>query len=335
MVRQLGLRRLLLQEREPIELPIAGLNGRLFDPCLRKTEYMHREGSPTLKALKAFETAVRLNSLTLAARELNVSVPAISFQVRNVEEALDLSLFKKVNGRSCISTAAAALGADLTPAFGAIDRAVGRARREGVERSIVTVSVLPNFAAIWLFPRLAEFRSANPGIDVRISTSEDLVDFEKTAIDCAIRCGPGGWAGVVERPLFPQRLTPMLHRSYSEVHGAPAEISQLSRHSIITNSRHPNEWEFWLRHIGMEKMELPNQQAVYGRDLVLAAVIAGLGIGILDRSVVKRELARGDLIQPFAASLDTGWQHHIVVPTSREPNDACIALVDWLASKSE
>ena len=61
---------------------------------------------------------------------------------------------------------------------------------------MLTVSTLASLAAKWLLPRLSAFQEAHPGIDVRITTSTSLVDFQRDNVDAAIRYGRGQWPGV-------------------------------------------------------------------------------------------------------------------------------------------
>src|SRR5687768_8215650 len=124
---------------------------------------------PSLKALRSFEAAARLESLTLAAQELNVSVPAVAFQVRQVEAGLGRKLLTRSGRALAVTEPGRALARELGAAFAAIDSSIARFRT-GAKRA-VTVTMLPSFAALWLLPRLAGFRAAYPDYDVRILTS--------------------------------------------------------------------------------------------------------------------------------------------------------------------
>ena len=64
---------------------------------------------------------------------------------------------------------------------------------------MLTVSTLASLAAKWLLPRLTAFQEAHHGIDVRITTSTNLVDFQRDNVDAAIRYGRGQWPGAARR----------------------------------------------------------------------------------------------------------------------------------------
>jgi DNA-binding transcriptional LysR family regulator len=75
-------------------------------------------------------------------------------------------------------------------------------------------------------------------------------------------------------------------------------------------------------------------QLVESRELVLSAVRAGLGIGLLDVSVLEREIYAGELIQPLKEELHTGWSHFFVSPAGRQLSTACEAFRSWIAEQA-
>ena len=68
---------------------------------------------------------------------------------------------------------------------------------------------MPSVASSWLLPRLAGFVASHPEIDLSIQSSVELVDFDREAIDAAMRFGLGRWPGVHAEPLFDEWLLPV------------------------------------------------------------------------------------------------------------------------------
>ena len=301
---------------------------------MRKTETSARSGAPSLKALRSFEAAARLESLTRAADELGVTVSAVAFQVRQVEEALGLKLFRREGRAIRVFPQGTQLAAALRGGFGAIDEAVGRLRGPPSPAAVVTVSMLPNFAALWLLPRMPALRAACPDVDLRIATTERLVDLETEEVDCAIRCGPGSWASTEAIPLFPQRLAPLCHWSWRQGGGRPTDPAALADEAIIANSLQPREWRNWFKAAGLDRDAPARAQSLVGRELVHEAVTAGLGAGLLDASVLEREIQAGDLVQLFPVLLETGWSHYLVTPAGATPSPACLAFIEWVKDEA-
>ena len=289
--------------------------------------------TPSLKALRSFEAAARHLSLTAAAEELNVSVAAVAFQVRQVEEVLGLKLLRR-SGRAVAATAeGAALAAELGEPFRRIAGAVADVRRPGPEPRTVTVSMLGSFASLWLLPRLPEFRALHPDIAVRVVTSERHADFAADGVDCAIRCGPGEWPGTTSTPLFPQRLAPLCLRSHRAAEQEDLRWSEVADCDLVVNTSRNWEWRDWFGFAGVARGEPVNGQLLFGRELVADAVRSGLGIGLMDVSVFAAEVEGGELVQ-LGPAMDTGWGHCIVRPSDAGPHEACEAFVDWLRGRA-
>ena len=285
--------------------------------------------SPSLNALQTFEAAARLGSLTKAAEELSVTVSAVAFQVRQVESALGTRLIARAGRSVEVSAEAAALARELSAPFEAIRRSVARFRA-APPAGIVTVSMLPSFAAMWLLPRLPELEAACPEIELRISTSTRRVRLEAEGIDCAVRCGEGGWDGAEAAPLFPQRLAPICHPAYLERFGPPASAADLADRSLVAIRDRQPEWDEWFAAFAPATPAPAAAHLVDGRELALAAVRSGLGVGLLDVSVLDRDLRRGDLVQLLPDALDTGWSHFLLTPAQSLPSPACRRFGDWL-----
>jgi LysR family glycine cleavage system transcriptional activator len=140
---------------------------------------------PPLNALRAFEAAARHMSFARAAAELNVTPAAVSHQIKALEEDLGVDLFHRRNRGLELSEPGRALLPDLGEAFARIRAGVGRVRRDN-DGGTLTVTTAPSFAAKWLVLRLHRFAERHPEIDVRLTSSDAIVDLAASDIDVAI-----------------------------------------------------------------------------------------------------------------------------------------------------
>ncbi len=272
---------------------------------------------------------MRLESLTLAAQELNVSVSAIAFQVRQVEASLGHKLLQR-NGRGLAATdPGKALARELSAAFAQVDASLSRFRSG--EARVVTVSMLPSFASLWLLPRLGSFRARFPLFDVRILTSDRLVNLNAEPVDCAIRCGRGNWAGLRAELLFPQELAPVCRPTHP---AAGTHAPALAQEELIVNSRHPAEWSDWFSAFGIQSPDPVRGQRLDGRELIAEAVLAGLGIGLMDVSIFARQIQDGELVQ-LDAAVHTGWNHYLVTPETGSSSAPREAFRDWITAQAQ
>src|SRR5580698_3005172 len=147
-----------------------------------------RDRLPPLSALRAFETAARHLNFSRAAEELSITHSAVSHQIKALEGHLGVKLFKR-SGRAMLLTGdGQRLYAHVREAFARLQRGVAELRADA-RRSIITVSVLPGFAARWLVPRLPEFNRRHPDMDVNLRATLELTDFSREEVDLAVRFG--------------------------------------------------------------------------------------------------------------------------------------------------
>jgi len=163
---------------------------------------------PPLNALRAFESAARHLSFTHAANELNVTPAAISHQVKALEGLLGVTLFHRLTRALRLTDAGQAALPALKQGFDKLNQSVEQMRAYS-DRGALTISVSPAFGAMWLMPRLEDFRTRYPNIEVRIDGTDRLVDLSSGNADVAVRYGPGGYSGVRTELLFNQVNIPV------------------------------------------------------------------------------------------------------------------------------
>src|SRR6202163_3516281 len=162
---------------------------------------------PPLSALRAFEAAARHMSFSKAADELHVTPAAVSHQIHALEEDLGVRLFHRLNRSIELTASARVLLPGLSDAFAGIHASVRRLRAHN-DTGTLTVTASPSIAAKWLVLRLHRLQAQNPDIDVRISTSDDVVDLTKGDFDIAIRYGTGRYPGLEVELLLQNEVFP-------------------------------------------------------------------------------------------------------------------------------
>ncbi len=182
---------------------------------------------PSLNGLRAFEAAARHLSFTRRPRA-DVTQTAISHQIRRLEEQLGIRLFVRRNRALALTREAEGYLPAVRVAFEDLRQATARLRRP--ERDgLLTVSTVAALAAKWLVTRVASFQDAYPGIEVRLTTSTQLVDFGREAIDMAVRYGHGNWPGLRADWLMAEDIFPVCSRRCS-----PASIRCAGRRTWCT-----------------------------------------------------------------------------------------------------
>ncbi len=286
---------------------------------------------PSLNGLRAFEAAARHLSFTAAAAELNVTQTAVSHQIRRLEQELGTRLFVRRNRAIALT----ADGLDYLPpvraAFNDLRLATAKLRRKGDDR-VLTVSTLASLAAKWLLPRLAAFQEAHPDIDVRITTSIDLVDFVSGDVDAAIRYGRGNWPGLRADWLMADRMFPVCSPALLNGERPLRRPEDLKDHILLhTSGASRDDWRLWLTAAGLPADLSQHGGLTFDLNFVtIQAAIDGHGVAIGRTAYVRDDIARGRLVAPFDITLPLDAGFYLVSPEDRADTPKLAAFRQWL-----
>jgi LysR family glycine cleavage system transcriptional activator len=288
---------------------------------------------PSLNGLRAFEAAARHLSFTLAASELNVTQTAISHQIRRLEEELGIRLFIRQNRALTLTAEARDYLPGVRAAFNDLRLATDRLLRKDDDK-VLTVSTLASLAAKWLLPRLTDFQEAHPGIDVRITTSTSLVDFQRDDVDAAIRYGRGQWPGVRADWLMADELFPVCSPSLLRGDKPLHRPEDLRGYPLLhTSNANSDDWRLWLTAAG-QPADVSKQPGLTF-DLIfmtVQAAIDGLGVAMGRTSYVRDDIAKGRLVVPFRIALPADAGFYLVSPEARADSPKLSAYRKWLVA---
>ncbi|MBB6486448.1 transcriptional regulator GcvA [Rhizobium lusitanum] len=286
---------------------------------------------PSLSALRAFEASARHLSMTLAASELHVTPGAISLQVRDLESALGVRLFERRTRSLALTTDGAEYFATMRTAFRLIREATAALAMRSKD-TVLTLTCTAGFATHWLVPRLRRFEEAHPDIDLRISASHRMMDFQRDGIDIAIRHGLGGYEGLASERLLDDEYVPMCTPEMAAALGTSPTADVLANLTLI-HDVYRRDWELWLQAAGATRVDATHGPVFTDGMGAYHAMKAGLGIALMRRSFVEQELAEGTLIAPFPIGLASAFAYHLVYPPGALERPAIATLRAWLLSE--
>ncbi len=159
-----------------------------------------------LAALRAFDAVARHGSVSAAARDLSVTQPSVSEQLRLLEARIGARLFERTPAGLVPTPRGVALGREVGPAFAALRRALG-APEEGAKT--LRLCLYPTLAARWLAGRLADLAREMPEVRLTITTATSWSPALLWENDVVARFGPGGWPGLRTVRVAEDRLVPV------------------------------------------------------------------------------------------------------------------------------
>ncbi len=294
--------------------------------------------APPLTALRAFEAAARSLSFQKAATQLFVTPAAVSHQVKRLEAYLGTALFERGHRTVTLTPQGAALAASLTEIFGMLDLALDRSA--SAEPGHLRVSTLESFAAKWLAPRLHRFHEAHPDIQVRVLTSDQLVDVGQESVDVAIRYGVGTYPGVqveklMDAPVFPV-CAPGTSRKDGKPIASPADIAHVAFIHDQSAEGRPGvpDWAAWLQAVGLQGVSAdagPVYPSIY---LAQEAAIHGHGVALGLAPLVEEDLHRGRLVRPVEHHLPNAYAFWTIRPSKGRHQAATDAFCSWIHAEA-
>jgi len=292
---------------------------------------------PPLSSLRAFEAAARHLSLTRAAEELHVTPGALSHQIRGLEALLGVKLFERRVRAIALTAVGRQLYPGLQKGFGQIRDAVA-SLQVAHPSNVLVVSTSPGLTSKWLAPRLYRFSNAFADVDVRISSSLNIANFETDGIDIAVRNMPANpkpdpaleFEKLIDITLIAV-CSPQLIKKYGAVRAARdlARLPLIHDDSLSPRAAVPN-WREWFDAAGVSDVDLRRGLHFNSADHALEAAGEGAGVLLVHELLAYDDLRTGRLIIPTKLALPAGRAFHLVWPKSRRPSLAAEGFRRWI-----
>jgi LysR family glycine cleavage system transcriptional activator len=288
---------------------------------------------PSLQTLRAFEAAGRLMSYSKAAAELGLTHGAVSHRIRELEQRLGVTLFRRVGNEMQPTSEGQRLLVQVRQGLSLLEQAfiTTRAAPKAKTRRPIVLTGVPSLSSTWLFSRLSEYRTEHPDIDIELRISDRLVDFKKDGVDIGVRLGLGGWPGLNAAKLFDEALTPVCTAAYRDRIGlrAPAD---LARATLMRNVWTP--WARWFRAAGLDWPEPATGPAIDDTPLLLRAAMNNDGVVLARHWLAVDELRAGRLVAPFNLSVQDDFSYWVVWPVGRVTNPDATHFREWLVERA-
>jgi DNA-binding transcriptional LysR family regulator len=299
----------------------------------------HRYELPPLDMLRGFEAAARTLSFTKAGEELFLTQSAVSRQIKALEDSLGVPLFERRPRALVLTEAGERLLRVVTDALERLDE-VTRELKSGRESTDLTVTTTAGFASLWLIPRLARFTREHPGVDVRISTSNGMVDLARGRVDLAIRYCRPEVAPAGSPRLFGEAMLPVCAPALADGSGPGLKVpADLARHVLLHfDYDGPRggfmDWSTWLAVQGLEDLKPAGSVRFNQYEQLIQAAASGQGVALGSKHLVDGLIRSGSLIAPFGTAITGERAYYVVTAPSAAAKSQVADFTAWLVEEA-
>ena len=279
-----------------------------------------------LNALRAFEAVARHQHLGHAATELCVTPSAISHLIKKLESELEINLLSKSGRRIVLTENGKQLAPALTEHLTGITQAVRGLHRSSGKQTL-TVSLRSYFSAKWLAPRLKDFWSRHPHIELRLLHSNFVSGSDWADIDVAIVWSHEDQIDPGASKLIGGDLIPI----FSPTMPGASKITkpeQLLECTLLQETDY-NSWEAWFQLELGQVPRIKNAQAIDDSNVRYQAAVDGLGVELCCRELLQDDIASGRLLAPFDTALQS-YGYYLVFPDKSAKRHSTEQFTAWL-----
>jgi len=277
-----------------------------------------------------FAQVISSGSLSAAGRSLGFTPAMVSKRINGLEKRLGVRLIQRTTRSLTLTDAGQVFHKRVTAIVDAIEEAeTFVSTRAGAARGRLRISAPTSFGRMHLLPKLRAYTDNNPDVDLDIQLTDETIDLVANRVDVAIRiCQPAD-SSLIMRRIAPANFYLCTTPSYLERHGCPENPGDLAHHQLLACFSDSN-WNF----AGPEMIEsIPVRSIIKTKcnEVVLEALLAGMGIGLCASWDVADGLASGklvNLLQGYPTLRDSSL--HALYPSRRQLSASVRSFVDHL-----
>ncbi|WP_346798580.1 LysR family transcriptional regulator [Halomonas sp. Bachu 37] len=250
----------------------------------------------TFRQLQVFQTVYRQHSYSRAAEQLGLTQPAVSAQIRQLEQALGQPLFKYAGKTLHILPAADTLAKSTKEIFGQLSRL-----QMNLSDMAGTISGELNLAAVssaqYVVPYLlARFRSRYPNVQVRLKVCNRSQALERLAEhkdDLVIMAMVPEDENLVFMPILDNELIAVVWPEHPLLHSQAPTLSDFAQHYVLSREPGSGVRNAFEQTAAAQGLKLPHCIELGTNEAIKQGVMAHLGVAVLPRMAVQLELEQG------------------------------------------
>jgi DNA-binding transcriptional LysR family regulator len=281
----------------------------------------------TLRQLKVFESVARLNSFSRAAEELHLTQPAVSTQVKKLEEHAGNPLFEQFGKKIYLTPA----GTELLEISRSIIAQFG-----GISGGRLNVSVIS--AGDYFFPHLlVEFlrRHRDVSLNFTVHNREELLEhIAQNQTDLAVMVRPPTHLDTVNQAFAPHPYVIAAAPGHALAQQRRIPRERVVREAFIVREKGSDNWNSLEDTFGSQIAQLNVAMEIRSTETIKQAVIAGMGVSFLSAHTISKELASGSLVVLDVEGFPVLLNWYVVHRRSKRLPPVAQAFKDFLLAEA-
>ena len=285
---------------------------------------------PSTTALQCFETAARHLSFTNAAQEMHMTQSAISKQVAQLEEMLNLSLFYRTPHRISLTPAGKVYYLEVLEILKHIEVATTNLMSHSSNTELLKIVSHPTFCARWLIPALSGFSQEYPLINLDIKELAGPFFSEDQNVDIAFLYGDGMWSNMEAIKLFDEYCVAVCQPQYLRDKTLSAEC--LDDYVLLQISSRLSAWYEYFKQqdISVDGTFVgPRFETFHA---CISAALLGYGIALVPLRLVEPELQSGALVMAWDYAAKGRGSYYVTYPISSGQSHKVKAVLEWITA---
>lgn len=277
----------------------------------------------------------RCGNLTTAAQRLRLTQPGVSYQIRRIEEELGVQLLNRLHRGVELTQEGQQLYEMASRQIAEIDHLTKEIRRRH-RKPTIRLHTDYAFSSFWLMPRMQDFRTLHPEIDIQIVATQHPLGQPTDEEDVTVTFGTRAEAGDDAVLLLSERVTPVCAPGFLDRLALPFDAKELARSKLIHLDSASTSWFDWNAYFALlgHRREIDSEQGDISFNtysLVIQAAIGEQGVALGWTGLVDGMISSGVLaaVGPTVDAADRGYW--LLAPKRKDA--AASKLVSWLLSQ--
>jgi DNA-binding transcriptional LysR family regulator len=291
----------------------------------------------TLRQLRIFEAVARFSSISRAANELHLTQPAVSMQVKQLEDQIGLPLLEQIGKRLFLTEAGAELRIHAQRfAAQALELQTAMDQFRDLQRGWLRLAVVST-ANYFLPPLIVSLSERHPGmrISLQVANRESvLAALADNRTDLAITGQPPESADLVAQHFMDNPLVVIAAPTHALAAAGPISMARLARETLVVREPGSGTRAAIERHFAEHGLEYHPGCELNTNEAIKQAVQAGLGCGVVSLQTIDLELETRRLVVLPVEGFPLIRRWYIVHRCEKRLSAAALAFRELLLAQS-